>query len=804
MNRYLIFAALAILTALIAACSGSEPAQSQTSATATVQSPQATVASAPLRATEQAPDATTAPILPGNSSSNSGVSPIATTVPAPELDPTPTPTFPAMVPTPTAAPDVAVGVSLQVRADWGELTDLFSGKGVNLQPELQKVSILSLDGSEIESQGGTDSYSFVLPPGAAYLVKARSVNGVIVWALTPQLTGDSTQIVSLRSTYEAGLIYAAEGQHAVTTDAAAALMELAGRALDVGADRLVNTIKRVVDNALLWGNDYSVFTEFSQTNLRAFGGGLQPIRSLDSLINSPSPDYVPHVYMLNVSAQDVLFLDRIFMSELKADRWTVILAAQDIPPRVHGGLGGMHVVHGGSTIVYGEDKCFKMAEGRCQSFNQVIVTKPLDSPPDSPAIQLTSVEDFDGAHRPRWSWDEGKIPFHAFPNGRLAPAQIYSINKDGSGKERITNHTQGQNGARHPSWSPDNSNIAFMSDEESSSWDIWVMDADGNGKQNLTGGRVKFPNEPEFSPDGRRILFYGHDTKPNSSGRGAPDYELWLMGRDGSNLRMVTSNDSDDENPVWALNGLDVVYTVDDENWASANVFTGQRLFEFPGVSHGKYQSPVLAATEHVLVPSQAAIDAEVVDVNGYVEKDWLATRLAERIDTGGEVVTQSTNKTGGYQVVTPSADPLSGIRYEIFTAFTQTPIYTADVGGWTPSIISWGLAEFGNPRPYRATRATTRAGEPEPPSIFRGKAITTAPASGSWSRFARLVRPMRPAPCMMLWLGKGGSKVPAMPASVPTVSTPTPNTSRCWVIKSAASLEIPGTWELPSSPMFL
>ena len=158
----------------------------------------------------------------------------------------------------------------------------------------------------------------------------------------------------------------------------------------------------------------------------------------------------------------------------------------------------MHVVHGGSNIVYGEDRCFQMDGTRCQNFNQVIVSKRLDSPPESAAIQITSVEDFDGAHRPQWSWDERRIAFHAFPDGRLAPAQIYIINQDGSGQEQITNQTQGQNGARHPSWSPDNSQIAFMSDQESFSWDIWVMEADGNGKRNLTNGQVDFPNEPKF------------------------------------------------------------------------------------------------------------------------------------------------------------------------------------------------------------------------------------------------------------------------------------------------------------------
>ena len=47
----------------------------------------------------------------------------------------------------------------------------------------------------------------------------------------------------------------------------------------------------------------------------------------------------------------------------------------------------------------------------------------------------------------------------------------------------------------------------------------------------------------------------------------------------------VTDNEADDENPVWGLNGVDVVYSVDEETWAAANVFTGEQLFEFPGCS---------------------------------------------------------------------------------------------------------------------------------------------------------------------------------------------------------------------------
>src|SRR5215208_313157 len=56
---------------------------------------------------------------------------------------------------------------------------------------------------------------------------------------------------------------------------------------------------------------------------------------------------------------------------------------------------------------------------------------------------------------------------------------------------------------------------------------------------------------------------------------------------------------------------------------------------------------------------------------------------------------------------------------------------------------------------------ASTRSGLPLPPTILRGAAITIAPVGGSRSRFLKLARPNFPAPCIVAWLGKGGSNVP-------------------------------------------
>src|SRR5262249_26637510 len=97
---------------------------------------------------------------------------------------------------------------------------------------------------------------------------------------------------------------------------------------------------------------------------------------------------------------------------------------------------------------------------------------------------------------------------------------------------------------------------------------------------------------------------------------------------------------------------------------------------------------------------------------------------------------------------------------------------------------------------------ASTRNGLPEPLTIFKGAAITMAPVAGSWSRLHREARPNLPLPCMMQWFENGGSKVEAMPASVPTVSTPTPRMSRCFARNSEHSLVQPGWWG-PSLPRF-
>src|SRR5699024_7931519 len=95
------------------------------------------------------------------------------------------------------------------------------------------------------------------------------------------------------------------------------------------------------------------------------------------------------------------------------------------------------------------------------------------------------------------------------------------------------------------------------------------------------------------------------------------------------------------------------------------------------------------------------------------------------------------------------------------------------------PESVPDPAADQGSPQGagegHRSTSASTRAGEPEPGTIFSGEARMTAPVVGSWSRFCNCARPYLPAPMKKSWHGKIGSNPAAAPASVPTVSTPRP-----------------------------
>jgi len=121
---------------------------------------------------------------------------------------------------------------------------------------------------------------------------------------------------------------------------------------------------------------------------------------------------------------------------------------------------------------------------------------------------------------PAFSPSGQRIAFVARDRGLF---QIFTVNRDGSNLAKISDGTAHDTA---PSWSPDGYRIAFVSARQDQSLliqQVYVMNADGSGVQQLSHG----PDEaPVWSPDGRRILFVRR-------------FALYTMDADGSNARAL-------------------------------------------------------------------------------------------------------------------------------------------------------------------------------------------------------------------------------------------------------------------------
>lgn len=168
-----------------------------------------------------------------------------------------------------------------------------------------------------------------------------------------------------------------------------------------------------------------------------------------------------------------------------------------------------------------------------------------------------------------------KIVFTSTRNGDL---DIYSMNIDGGDLKQLT-HKLGYDGGPFYSW--DGSKIVYRSyhpktdmeikrykdllaDEmiEPSNFQVWVMDADGGNKRQVTNN--KYANfAPFFYPDNNRIIFCSN---LNSKDKRKPDFNLWLINEDGSGLEQVTYFDQFDGFPMFTRDGKKLVFASNRNN----------------------------------------------------------------------------------------------------------------------------------------------------------------------------------------------------------------------------------------------
>ena len=158
-----------------------------------------------------------------------------------------------------------------------------------------------------------------------------------------------------------------------------------------------------------------------------------------------------------------------------------------------------------------------------------------------------------------------------FTSARDGDLEIYKMRTDGSQLTRLTD-TPGYDGG--PFFSYDGTKIVYRASHPEgdeladyqrllaqglirpSQLDIFVMDADGSNKRQLTdNGRANFG--PYFFPDGKRIIF---SSNMDAESPRVPDFDLYAINVDGTGLERITYAGDFDGFPMFNSDGTKLIF----------------------------------------------------------------------------------------------------------------------------------------------------------------------------------------------------------------------------------------------------
>ena len=152
---------------------------------------------------------------------------------------------------------------------------------------------------------------------------------------------------------------------------------------------------------------------------------------------------------------------------------------------------------------------------------------------------------------PAWSPDGSKILF--FKDNWVARlSDVYVVDRDGANLKNLTGDATYGSSGRGPAWSPDGEKIAYSKiPGPSVGFAIYTMDADGMSQTRLTFGD-SYRTDPNWSPDGKRIVFDAH-------------FDIGVVNADGTGVTQLTNFGEDTlvAAPLWSPDGSKIAFSME-------------------------------------------------------------------------------------------------------------------------------------------------------------------------------------------------------------------------------------------------